>query len=39
MPLDLSYTLFWVSLGVAAVAVGLFLWLMRKPVEPPENRG
>jgi nitrogen fixation-related uncharacterized protein len=29
VPFDLSYTLFWVSLGVSAIAVVLFLWLMR----------
>jgi hypothetical protein len=30
MPVDLSYTLFWVSLAVSAAAVIVFLWLMRK---------
>jgi len=29
VPLDLSYVLFWVSLAVSAVAVVVFLWLMR----------
>ena len=33
MRFDLSYILFWVSLGVSAVAVVLFLWLMRTPRE------
>jgi len=32
--LDLSYSLFWLSLSISAVAVVLFLWLMRKPGEP-----
>jgi len=31
--LDLSYNLFWLSLGISAAAVVLFLWLMRKPVD------
>jgi hypothetical protein len=33
VPLDLSYTLFWVSLSVSAAAVVVFLWLMRTPRE------
>ena len=33
MPLDLSYRLFWASLGISALAVVLFLWLMRPPRE------
>ena len=27
---DLTLVLFWTSLGVSAVLVGLFLWLMRE---------
>jgi hypothetical protein len=30
---DLSYTLFFVSLGISAAAVVVFLWLMRAPRE------
>ena len=37
MGLDLSYNLFWLSLGISAAAVVLFLWLMRKPTKPPER--
>ena len=37
MPLDLSYTLFWVSLAVSAAAVIVFLWLMREPSELPSR--
>jgi hypothetical protein len=33
VPFDLSYILFFVSLGVSAVAVALFLWLMRQEPE------
>jgi hypothetical protein len=37
--LDLSYTLFWLSLGISAAAVVLFLWLMRKPSKPDDPPG
>jgi hypothetical protein len=36
--LDLSYNLFWLSLGISAAAVALFLWLMRRPGKPQERQ-
>jgi hypothetical protein len=39
VPLDLTLVLFWLSLGVSAVVVCLFLWLMRDRRETEEGRG
>ena len=39
MPADLSLTLYYTSLGLSAVGVVLFLWLMREPADREPEPG